>query len=683
MTSGFISLAKPKPQTVSRKPRTEEPKTKNPKALAGALLLPRVIEEKMLSLIRQGRISKWFSGYGQEAIAVGCAWALRDSDYALPMHRNLGLWTTRGVPLERLFCQLMGKESGFTRGRDRTFHFGLPERRIVGMISHMGAMLPVACGLGLSAKLRGDDFVALALTGEGGTREGDFHEALSLASVWNLPVIFVVENNGYALSTPAGEELPVEDVADAAAGYGMPGQVVDGNDVLAVIDAASSAAIRARNGNGPTLLEMKTFRMRGHEEASGTKYVPDELFDEWGEKDPIDRFKRDVIEQNVMSENEWQQLRADLADEIDDVAEWALDQPEVGSTPEAERADLFAPAFSEHEPPGDAASEKRFIDAVSDGLRQKMEHDESVVVMGQDIAEYGGVFKVTEGFAEEFGTERVRNTPIIESGAIGAALGLAIEGFRPVVELQYADFISCGFNQTVNNLATTRYRWGAEHDATVGVTLRMPYGGGLGAGPFHSQSMEAMFCHVPGLKVVAPATPADAKGLILAALADPNPVLFFEQKKLYRSVEGDVPEAAYRLPLGTARVAREGGDATVVTYGAGVHWALDEAERVAEERGAELEVIDLRTLAPWDRGAVLASLKKTSRLLVLHEAPRTGGFGAELAAEVAEEGFTLLDAPPARVGAEDLPVPFSKNLEGEIYSAHSKLRGALDRLLAF
>jgi len=632
----------------------------------------------MLSLIRQGRISKWFSGYGQEAIAVGCAWALRDSDYALPMHRNLGLWTTRGVPLERLFCQLMGKESGFTRGRDRTFHFGLPERRIVGMISHMGAMLPVACGLGLSAKLRGDDFVALALTGEGGTREGDFHEALSLASVWNLPVIFVVENNGYALSTPAGEELPVEDVADAAAGYGMPGQVVDGNDVLAVIDAASSAAIRARNGNGPTLLEMKTFRMRGHEEASGTEYVPDELFDEWGEKDPIDRFKRDVIEQNVMSENEWQQLRADLADEIDDVAEWALDQPEVGSTPEAERADLFAPAFSEHEPPGDAASEKRFIDAVSDGLRQKMEHDESVVVMGQDIAEYGGVFKVTEGFAEEFGTERVRNTPIIESGAIGAALGLAVEGRKPVVEMQYADFIACGFNQIVNNLSTTHYRW----DQPVNVTIRAPFGGGIGAGPFHSQSREAWFAHVPGLKVVAPYAPRDAKGLLLTAIEEPNPVLFFEHKKLYRSLRGDVPEGVYHTPFGEARVAREGTDATVVTYGVGVGWALEEAER-QKERGASVEVIDLRTIVPWDREAVLRSLEKTNRLLVLHEATRTAGFGAEVAAEITETGFELLDAPPARVAAEDLPVPFSKQLEDEVFSAKNELRPALERLLAF
>ena len=678
------------PKTSSEAPPYAE--TRDLEGLHHALLVPRLIEEKMLRLIRHGRISKWFSGYGQEAVAVGCAWALSESDWLLPMHRNLGLWTTRGVDLERLLCQLMGREGGFTRGRDRTFHFGLPERNIVGMISHMAAMLPVADGLGLAARLDETDRVACAFVGDGGTREGDFHEALNLASVWDLPVVFVVENNGYGLSTPTEEAVAPDRIADAAAGYAMPGRTIDGNDLEAVLGAVEEAAARARQGEGPTLLEMKTFRVRGHEEASGTAYVPDALIAEWKENDPVERFEERLLEEGVLSDDQIRSRRSELEDEIDRVAEGALDQPEVESTPEKERAAVFAPAPEESPlapradrpaEAGGAAEEQRFIDAISDALRHAMRADERTLLVGQDIAAYGGVFKVTEGFVDEFGPRRVRNTPIIESGAIGAALGLAVEGFRPVVELQYADFISCGFNQTVNNLATTRYRWGAEHDTTVDVTLRMPYGGGLGAGPFHSQSMEAMFCHVPGLRVVAPATPADAKGLLLAALADPNPVLFFEQKKLYRSVEGDVPEAAYRLPLGTARVAREGGDATVVTYGAGVHWALDEAERVAEERGAELEVVDLRTLAPWDRGAVLASLEKTSRLLVLHEAPRTGGFGAELAAEVAEEGFTLLDAPPARVGAEDLPVPFSKNLEDEIYSARSKLRGALDRLLAF
>ena len=649
----------------------------------------------MLRLIRQGRISKWFSGYGQEAVAVGCAWALRESDWLLPMHRNLGLWTTRGVELRPLFCQLMGKEGGFTNGRDRTFHFGLPERHIVGMISHMAAMLPVACGLGLAAQLEDSDRLACAFVGDGGTREGDFHEALNLASVWDLPVLFVVENNGYGLSTPTAEAVAPERIADAASGYDMPGKTVDGNDLFAVLGAVEAAAERARRGEGPTLLEMETFRVRGHEEASGTKYVPDALIEEWKERDPVERFERRLIEEGVLSEEERQSRRSDIEEEVNAVAEWALDQPQVESTAENERAAVFAPPVEESplgprveraeeagEQP-DKQPEKRFIDAVSDALHHAMQADERTLLLGQDIADYGGVFKVTEGFVEDFGPERVRNTPIIESGAIGAALGLAIEGFQPVVELQYADFVSCGFNQTVNNVATTRYRWGGAHDTTVNVTLRMPYGGGLGAGPFHSQSMEALFCHVPGLKVVAPATPADAKGLLLAALADPNPVLFFEQKKLYRSVRGPVPEAPYRLPLGKARVAREGSDATVLTYGLGVGWALAEAERLGEEQGTQLEVIDLRTLVPWDRKAVLASLEKTSRLLVLHEAPRTGGFGAEIAAEIAETGFTLLDAPPVRVGAEDMPVPFSKNLEADIYSAQSKLRDGLERLLAF
>ena len=649
------------------------------RALYRALLLPRVIEEKMLRLIRQGRISKWFSGYGQEGIAVGTAWALDDRDYILPMHRNLGVWTTRDVDLERLFCQLMGTDGGFTNGRDRTFHFGLPEKRIIGMISHMAAMLPVACGLGQALRYRQAENVACAFCGDGGSREGDFHEALNLAAVWDLPVIFLVENNGYGLSTPTEDAVAGERIADLAAGYGMPGHTVDGNDVLAVIDAVREARAHAQ-AHGPVLLEMQTFRVRGHEEASGTAYVPDALIEEWEDKDPVDRLTRDVLKAGALTMPEADALRREWTERIDDIAEWALQQPAVASTPEAERAALFAPAPAP-DPPSDStpARERRFIDAISDGLREAMDADPSIVLLGQDIADYGGVFKVTEGFLGEFGPQRVRNTPIIESGAIGAALGASIEDLTPVVEMQYADFITCGFNQTVNNLATTHYRWGQP----VGVTIRAPFGGGIGAGPFHSQSMEAWFCHTPGLKVVVPSTPADAKGLLHAAIDDPNPVLFFEHKKLYRSIRGDVPDAPYRLPLGTARIAREGTDATVVTYGVGVHWALAEAAHQADANGVELEVIDLRTLIPWDRETVHASLATTNRLLVLHEATRTAGFGAELAAELAEVAFTELDAPPMRVAGEDVPVPFAKPLEDEIFSATRHLRETVQRLLAF
>jgi 2-oxoisovalerate dehydrogenase E1 component len=651
----------------------------NLRPLARALLEPRVIEEKMLTLIRQGRIAKWFSGMGQEAIAVGTAAALEERDYLLPMHRNLGVWTTRDVDRERLFCQLMGKAGGFTNGRDRTFHFGLTEKNIVGMISHMAAMLPVACGLGQAFRYRNEDRVACAFCGDGGTREGDFHEALNLASVWDLPVIFLVENNGYGLSTPTDEAVAPDDIADAAAGYDLPGRVVDGNDLFAVMEAVQDARAHAQD-HGPVLLEMKTFRVRGHEEASGTAYVPDELIAEWKEKDPVDRFVETVTAEGLLEADEIDAIRAELETTIDELAEWALDQPEVTSTPEAEQDALFAPSPDAASPAPDADTEEaRFIDAIQDGLRQAMQEDEDVIVMGQDVAEYGGVFKVTDGFVDEFGPERVRNTPIIESGAIGAGLGLAVEGLTPVVEMQYADFITCGFNQTVNNLATTHYRWGQP----VNVTIRAPFGGGIGAGPFHSQSMEAWFAHAPGLKVVVPATSRDAKGLLRTAIHEPNPVLFFEHKKLYRSLRGEVPTGAYSLPLGEARVAREGSDATIVTYGVGVHWALAEAEHQAEAKGVEVEVVDLRTLVPWDRETVRESLDKTNRLLVLHEATRTAGFGAELAAELGEIGFKLLDAPITRVAAADLPVPNAKPLEDDIFSAEARLRPKLDALLAF
>ena len=644
-----------------------------------ALRVPRAVEDKMLRLIRQNRISKWFSGYGQEAIAVGCALAAEDRDWLLPMHRNLGLWTTRGVPLRPLFCQLMGREGGFTNGRDRTFHFGLPETRIVGMISHLAAMLPVADGLGLAAQLRGDDAVAIAFTGEGATREGDFHEALNLAAVWTLPVVFVVENNGYGLSTPTADAIPVEDVADAAAGYGMRGEVVSGNDLDAVLAVVGDAIARARRGEGPTLVEMKTFRVRGHEEASGTKYVPDGLITEWSQRDPVDGYRQRLVESGIDAAD-LDRVDAEVEAEIEEVAEWALTQPEVTSTAEREVADVFSPPAPAPAGTGKVLVEDdvRFIDALSAGLADAFEADDRTLLMGQDVADYGGVFKVTDGFVDRFGAERIRNTPIIESGALGCALGLALDGYRPVVEMQYADFITCGFNQIVNNLATTHYRWGAP----VPVTIRAPFGGGIGAGPFHSQSPEAWFCHVPGLKVVVPATPADAKGLIRSAIEDDNPVLVFEHKALYRSLRGPVPTGEHRVEIGKARVVRSGSDLTVVTWGVGVQWALALADGLADE-GAEVEVVDLRTLVPWDREAVLASVEKTGRLLVLHEAARTGGFGAEIAAEVAEAAFVHLDAPPVRVGGADLPIPFSKAIEADVYSARARLADAARRVLGF
>jgi 2-oxoisovalerate dehydrogenase E1 component len=646
-----------------------------------ALVLPRLIEEKMLRLLRQGRLSKWFSGIGQEAISAGVVLALAQDDWILPMHRNLAVFMGRGLDLLTLFRQLLGREGGYTKGRDRTFHFGILEHRLVGMISHLGAMLPVADGLALAATLRGERRVAAAFTGDGATSEGDFHEALNLAAVWKLPVLFIVENNQYGLSTPTAEQYACRDLADRGVGYGMPGVACDGNDLLAVYRAVQEAAARARRGDGPTLLEFKTFRMRGHEEASGTAYVPRALADEWARRDPIARFERLLDDIGEVPAGEREAIRADLKRRIDDLVDEALQAPDPDSTPERELADVCAPSGARPNEPSAVvvahAPERRYVDAISDGLRAVMRRSANVVLLGQDIAEYGGVFKITEGFAEEFGKARVRNTPIIESGAVGAALGLALDGFVPMIEMQFGDFITCGFNQIVNNLAKTYYRWGAP----VPVVVRVPVGGGVGAGPFHSQNVEAWFTHVAGLKVIAPATPYDAKGLLIAAFEDGNPVLFLEHKLLYRSIKGHVPEGEYSVPLGRARIARAGRHATVVTYGAGLHWALEAASRFAE-RGREIEVVDLRTLAPWDRETVLESVRRTSRALVLHEAPTTGGFGGEIAATIGQDAFEWLDAPVTRLGALDTPVPFSKALE-EHFSPRGRLDAALEALLAY
>jgi 2-oxoisovalerate dehydrogenase E1 component len=644
------------------------------------ILLPRLVEEKMLILLRQGKLSKWFSGIGQEAIAAGVVTALAEDDYILPMHRNLGVFTGRGLDLLTLFRQLLGRDGGFTRGRDRTFHFGVLRHHIVGMISHLGAMMPVADGLALAAQLKGSRQVVATFVGDGATSEGDFHEAANLAAVWNLPVIIVIENNYYGLSTPVSEQYACADLADRAAGYGMHGAIVDGNDYLAVYEAVRAAADRARRGDGPSLLEFKTFRMRGHEEASGTAYVPKELFDEWGRKDPVLRFEGFLIEQGLYTPESAKALRAELKQQIDALVDEALATPDPQSTAERELRDVYASTRnSQLPPPKDRPEgpERRYVDAISDGLREAMRRDDKVILLGQDIAEYGGVFKITEGFVEEFGKARVRNTPIIESAAVGAALGLSFEGFRPMIEMQFGDFISCAFNQIVNNVAKTKYRW----DEAVPMVIRAPIGGGTGAGPFHSQNVEAWFTHVAGLKVVEPATPFDAKGLLLAAFEDGNPVLYLEHKFLYRSAKGPVPDGYYTVPIGRARIARDGGDATVVTYGVGVAWAIDAAERLAAD-GKQIEVVDLRSLLPWDREMVLASVKKTSRALVLHEAPLTGGFGGEVASAIGEELFEWLDAPVMRLGGLDMPVPFSKALE-EIYMPRQRLLSTLQTLLSY
>ena len=640
------------------------------------LLLPRMIEEKMLILLRQGKVSKWFSGIGQEAIAVGSTMALDPRDYILPLHRNLGVFTARKLPLERLFLQWQGKQRGYTRARDRSFHFGDTEHRVIGMISHLGAMLGVADGLALAGRLDGDDTIALVYSGDGGASQGDFHEAINVAAVWKLPVIFLVENNGYGLSTPSCDQFNCSQFVDKAIGYGIEGVKVDGNNILEVHGAVRRIAGRMRADSRPVLLEAITFRMRGHEEASGIDYVPRDLLDSWRVKDPVTNFERFLLDEGVIDEGAIKRIRWTIAARIDRAVEAMLSEPEPVADVEEELRDVYALGMPELvNPDAGTTSELRLVDAVSQGLRQGLRHDPRLVIMGQDIAEYGGVFKVTEGFLEEFGRDRIRNTPLCESAIVGAALGLSIAGRASVVEMQFADFVSTTFNQIANNLAKTHYRW----DQPVNVTVRMPTGAGVGAGPFHSQSTEAWFTHIPGLKVVYPSTPYDAKGLLTSSLLDPNPVLFFEHKYLYRSIRGAVPESYYNLPIGAAATIMTGEEATIVTYGLGVHWAR---EIVAAMPDRSIEIIDLRTLLPWDRETVLASVRRTGRCLVVHEDTLTGGFGAEIAAVISEECFGDLDAPVMRVGSLDTPVPFSRVLEDQ-FMGKGRVRPALERLLRY
>lgn len=629
-----------------------------------ALLLPRMIEEKMLVLLRQNQISKWFSGIGQEAVAVGTTLALKNEDFIFPLHRNLGVFTSRGIPFEKLFAQWQGKPTGFTKGRDRSFHFGTPEYRIIGMISHLGAMLGVADGVALAGRLDAGEspetkHIALAYSGDGGASEGDFHEALNTAAVWDLPVIFVVENNGYGLSTPSSEQFRCKQFIDKAIGYGMEGVQVDGNNILDVFSTTWQLAESMRRNPRPILLECMTFRMRGHEEASGTKYVPKGLMDAWALKDPVVNFENYLLLQGILTPDTRDACRAEFKAYIQASIDAVKDHPEVLPQPETELADVYAPAPELYRVPNLAnVKTLRYVDAVKEGLYQAMERDPKLVLMGQDIADYGGVFKVTEGFVEAFGKARVRNTPLCESAIIGAGFGLSLGGYKAVVEMQFADFVSCGFNQIVNNLAKNHYRW----SFSPNVTVRMPTGAGVAAGPFHSQSNEAWFFKVPGLKILYPATAFDAKGLITSAIEDPSPVLYFEHKVLYRTHSDEVPTEYYNLPIGAAKTVRYGDDITIVTYGMGVHWALQAAEAMPE---ASIEVIDLRTLLPWDQERVYRSVRKTGKCLVLHEDTLTGGIGAELAARINEDLFQHLDAPVVRVGSLDTPVPFHAALEAQ------------------
>lgn len=643
--------------------------------LYNRLLKPRLIEEKMLILIRQGKVSKWFSGIGQEAISAGITAVLQPDEYILPMHRNLGVFTGRNIPLHRLFSQWQGKASGFTKGRDRSFHFGTQEFKIIGMISHLGPQLGVADGIALANKLRNNGKVTAVFTGEGATSEGDFHEALNIASVWDLPVIFVIENNGYGLSTPTNEQFRCENLADKGIGYGMESHIIDGNNILEIFTELQEIVSSMRENPRPVLIEFKTFRMRGHEEASGTKYVPQELMDLWAEKDPVDNYRRYLLKLGVLTEEKDEMLRQAIREEIDENLAIANAEQPIEAFLEEEIGDVYRPYKHESFEAKGETDNIRYVDAIAQGLRQSFERHENLVIMGQDIAEYGGAFKITDGFVDLFGKERIRNTPICESAVVSAGMGLSINGYKAIVEMQFADFVSTGFNPIVNYLAKVHYRWGENAD----VVVRMPCGGGTQAGPFHSQTNEAWFTKTPGLKVVYPAFPYDAKGLLNSAINDPNPVMFFEHKLLYRSIYQDVPKDYYTIEIGKAALLREGKDVTIIAFGAPVHWALETLDANPE---ISADLVDLRSLQPLDTETIFASIKKTNKVIIFQEDSMFGGIASDLSALITENCFEYLDGPISRVASLDTPIPFTKALEDQ-YLPKGRFEKELKRLLQY
>ncbi len=696
--------------------------------------LTRDLDSRFENLLLTGRVSKWYSEVGNEATTVPAGLALEPGDALVTLHRDLGAILARYLDPARLFpemgfgpaddlrpapqdllyrlaCQLLGRHEGFSQGIERSFHYGFlaPETGIlhVGMISHLGAMIPVAAGCAFALRQRGGDRVALNFIGEGGTSTGDFHEGLNIAAVWKLPLILVIENNGYAFSTPARQQYAADHLADRGPGYGIAAETVDGNDPDAVAEALTRAVARARGGEGPTLLEAVLGRMRGHAEGDGSlKVVPEAELKGYLDADPVPAYRARLLAEGAFTEKAIEALEARTAELVESTLDRALEaEPAraetalrpvlaVASVTPARRSSTSprgAPAVEDGGPSEPAAmaafvgaggeekkeGEATYLDAIHRALIEEMSDDPSIILMGQDIASFEGAFRVTRGLHKRW-PNRVFDTPIAESGTLGVAIGSALLGFRPVVEMQFADFVSCGFNQLVNVAAKLFYRW----QVPCPIVVRLPAGGGVGAGPFHSQNPEGWFTHVAGLKVVVPATARDAGGLLLSAVRDPNPVIFVENKFLYRRIKEALPEELEPVEIGKARVAREGRDITLIGYGVTTWTCLDVAETLAGE-GVESEVIDLRSLVPLDEETVRGSVEKTGRAVIAHEAQLTSGFGAEVAARIADASFPWLDAPIGRVAYPDRPSPYAKVLEQALLPSEDKILAEARRILAF
>ncbi len=638
----------------------------------------RSFEERTADLFQEGVVKGTAHSYvGEEAIASAVGSILRDDDYMASNHRGHGHCIAKGAKLDRMMAELMGRDTGYCHGLGGSMHIADMNLNILGANGIVGAAMPLSTGTALAAKLRGTDQVVVAFFGDGGSNQGIFHESLNLASVWKLPVLFICENNQYALSTSYKRTTSAAQISDRAIGYQVPGVTIDGNDPIEVYNVVEEAVARARAGEGPTLIECLTYRWGQHSlRANLNDPRPDKELKEWIARDPMKVIEKALLDNKVATRERLTEIGNDVKAELEDAVAFGKDSPEPNVA--MMEAAVYSPHATYTEPGPNTDRELSFPEALNEALAQEMASDDSVFVMGEDVGETGGIFTVTKGLIDRFGEERVRDTPISEATFVGCGVGAAIAGMRPVVEIQIFDFIALTMDMLVNQAAKFRYMLGG--GPTVPLVVRGPQGGGIRMAAQHSQSLEAWFTHVPGLVVVAPSTPYDAKGLLVSAIRDDNPVIFLETKLSYVGAGGPVPEELYAIPIGKADVKRQGADITVLATMAMVPRALTAATQLARE-GIDVEVVDPRTLRPLDEETILESVRKTNRLVIVHEAWQKGGFGAEVSALVVEKAFDYLDAPIQRVGARDVPMPYNDGLEVEVIPSIERIANTIREVM--